>query len=68
MVEVEFGNPAQKIRKVAAEWQSDLIVLGVRRAKVTVAHLAEGTGYQVVRQSPCAVLTIRAKRAVRTRL
>jgi len=67
VVEVEFGDPAQKIRKIAAEWQSDLVVLGVRRAKATAAHLAEGTAYQVVRQSPCAVLTIRDRRAARTR-
>jgi nucleotide-binding universal stress UspA family protein len=67
VVEVEFGDAAQKIRKVAAEWQSDLIVLGVRRAKSTVAHLAEGTAYQVVRQAPCPVLTIRGPRAAASR-
>jgi nucleotide-binding universal stress UspA family protein len=61
VVEVEFGDAAQKICKVAAEWQSDLIVLGVRQAKSTVAHLAEGTAYQVVRQAPCPVLTIRGR-------
>jgi nucleotide-binding universal stress UspA family protein len=67
VVEVEFGDPAQKICKAAAQWQSDLIVLGVRRAKSTVAHLAEGTAYQVVRQAPCPVLTIRGPRAAATR-
>lgn len=67
VVEVEFGDPAQKIRKVAAEWQADLVVLGVRRAKATVAHLAEGTAYQVVRQAPCPVLAIRDTRALRGR-
>ena len=66
-VEVEFGDPARKISKAAAEWQSDLIVLGVRRAKSTVAHLAEGTAYQVVRQAPCPVLTIRGPRVVAMR-
>ena len=67
VVEVEFGDPAQKIRKAAAEWQSDLVVLGVRSAKTNVAHLAEGTAYQVVRQAPCPVLTIRGTRAATRR-
>jgi len=42
----------------AAEWQVDLIVAGVRRAKPAAAHLEEGTAYQLVRQAPCAVLTV----------
>lgn len=58
VVDVEFGEPARKIRKAAAEWQSDLVVLGVRKGKTTVAHLTEGTAYQVVRQAPCPVLAI----------
>lgn len=61
VLEVEFGEPARKIRKVAAEWQANLIVLAVRRAKPEVAHLEEGTSYQVVRQAPCPVLTIRRR-------
>ena len=40
---------------VAAEWQARLIVLGVRRAKATIAHLTEGTAYKVARQAPCPV-------------
>ena len=55
---VEFGDPAQRILRVAAEWQAGLIVLGVRRAKATTAHLTEGTAYKVVRQAPCPVLTV----------
>jgi nucleotide-binding universal stress UspA family protein len=58
---VEFGEPAQRIRKVASEWQVELIVLAVRRAKPTTSHLAEGTAYKVVRQSPCPVLTVRRR-------
>lgn len=56
---VEFGDPAQRVLRVAAEWQAGLIVLGVRRAKATTAHLTEGTAYKVVRQAPCPVLTVR---------
>lgn len=50
---VEFGDPAQRVLRVAAEWQAGLIVLGVRCAKATTAHLTEGTAYKVVRQAPC---------------
>ena len=58
-LEVEFGEPARNIRKVAAEWQVGLIVMGVRRGKPAAAHLPEGTAYKVVRSAPCPVLTIR---------
>ena len=58
---VEFGGPAPRIRKVAAEWQAGLIVLAVRPAKPVTAHLSEGTAYGVVRQAPCPVLTIRRR-------
>jgi nucleotide-binding universal stress UspA family protein len=63
-LEIEFGEPAQRIRKVAAEWQAGLIVMGVRRAKPAATHLPEGTAYQVVRSAPCPVLTIRRSRDV----
>ena len=59
---VEFGEPAERIRRVAGEWQAGLIVLAVRYAKPTAAHLSEGTAYQVVRQAPCPVLTVRRRR------
>ena len=60
-LEVEFGEAAQKIRKVASEWQAGLIVLAVRRAKPTSAHLTAGTAYKVVHQAPCPVLTVRRR-------
>jgi len=59
--EVEFGEPARRIRKAAAEWQANLIVLAVRRAEPAVAHLDEGTAYQVIRQAPCPVLAVRRR-------
>jgi len=58
-VEVEFGEPAQKINKVATEWRVDLIVLAVRSATPAAAHLEEGTAYRVVRNAPCPVLAVR---------
>ena len=60
---VEFGEPAERIRKAAAEWQASLIVLAVRRDQPKVAHLAEGIAYKVVRQAPCPVLTVRRRSA-----
>jgi len=58
---VEFGEPARRIRKVAAEWQAGLIVLAVRQTRPTSAHLTAGTAYNVVRQAPCPVLTVRRR-------
>jgi len=58
-LEVSFGEPARRISKVAAEWQAGLIVLAVRPASLTTAHLREGTAHKVVRQAPCPVLTTR---------
>jgi hypothetical protein len=44
---------------IAAEYQVDLIVIGVHPAAPTIAHEAERTAYQVIRWSHCPVLTIR---------
>jgi nucleotide-binding universal stress UspA family protein len=60
-LEVEFGDAAQKIYKVASQWQAGLIVLAVRLAKPASAHLTAGTAYKVVRRAPCPVLTVRRK-------
>jgi nucleotide-binding universal stress UspA family protein len=58
-LEVEFGEPAHKINKAAAQWRVDLIVLALRSAKPSAAHLDEGTAYTVVRHAPCPVLAVR---------
>jgi nucleotide-binding universal stress UspA family protein len=58
-LEVEVGEPAQKINKTAAEWRVDLIVLALRSAKPAAAHPHEGTAYRVVRHAPCPVLAVR---------
>jgi nucleotide-binding universal stress UspA family protein len=57
-LEVEFGEPAQKINKAATEWRVDLIVLAVRSASPAAAHMEEGTAYRVVRNAPCPVLAV----------
>lgn len=56
---VEFGTPADRILKAAADLQADLIVLGVRRSANFPGHLPPATAYKVVCQGHCPVLTIR---------
>lgn len=56
---VEFGPVAQRIVRVAAENNADLIVLGITTKGAAAAHLAEGDAYKVVGASACPVLTIR---------
>jgi len=56
---VEFGPVAERIVRVAAENNADLIVLGIATAGASAAHLAEGDAYKVVGAAPCPVLTIR---------
>ena len=60
-LEVEFGDAAQRIYRVASQWQAGLIVLAVRLAKPASAHLTAGTAYKVVHRAPCPVLTVRRR-------
>jgi nucleotide-binding universal stress UspA family protein len=56
-----FGPAAQAILKFAGDHGVDLIVMGVRRLDpVMAAHLPKSdTAYEVVRNAPCPVLTVR---------
>lgn len=56
--EVAFGAPAKVISRVAAEYQSDLVIIGVHSASPIQAHQYERTAYRVIRWSLCPVLTI----------
>lgn len=56
---VESGDPTDRILKVAADCQADLIVLGIRRSANFPGHLPPATAYKVVCQSRCPVLTVR---------
>ena len=56
---VEFGPVEERVLRVAAENQADLIVLGIATASGAVAHLAEGVTYKIVGAAPCPVLTVR---------
>lgn len=57
---VEFGPPAERILKVAADREADLIVLGARAAaEVGSTHMPWSTAHHVIANSACPVLTIR---------
>lgn len=56
---VAFGNPGQAILKLAADWNPDLIVLGVRRPEANSRLIARPTAYNVVSNAPCPVLTVK---------
>lgn len=62
-VDVEYGDPAERILSVAHERGADLIVLGVRAAAAhlgAATHLDRAIADQVVAHAPCPVLTVRA--------
>jgi nucleotide-binding universal stress UspA family protein len=58
----EYGVPAEVILQTAADYEADLIVLGVRPATGhlgAVTHLVSSTAYKVVVGANCPVLTVR---------
>ena len=58
---VACGKPHHEILRVAEEWRSDLIVLGVHGRNVADRMLFGSTVEPVVRRAPCPVLTVRAE-------
>ncbi|MGB8062696.1 MAG: universal stress protein [Candidatus Sulfotelmatobacter sp.] len=57
---LEFGSPAERILKVAAEREADMIVLGARSAAdIGSTHLPWSSAHHVIAQAHCPVLTIR---------
>jgi nucleotide-binding universal stress UspA family protein len=59
---VRYGNPAERILEVAAEHDTNLIVLGVRDAAGhlgAATHLERTTAHKVVAHAACPVLTVR---------
>jgi nucleotide-binding universal stress UspA family protein len=54
-----FGKPHDRILAIAAEEQSDLIVVGVQGRKALDLMLFGSTTNQVLRRATCAVLTVR---------
>jgi universal stress protein A len=56
---LEEGDPALQIVRVGAETKADLVVVGTH-GQTGLSHLLLGSvAEQVVRKSPCPVLTLR---------
>ena len=57
---VEFGPAPERILKIAAERDSDMIVLGARSsADVGTTHLPWSSAHHVIANAKCPVLTVR---------
>jgi len=58
---VRWEHPAEAVLLAAAEWEVDLIVMGVRKARAAglSSHLPWPVASEVVSQAPCPVLTVR---------
>ena len=57
---IEFGHAPERILKVAAEREADMIILGARAsAEVGTTHLPWSSAHHVIAQAHCPVLTIR---------
>jgi nucleotide-binding universal stress UspA family protein len=57
---LEFGAASDRILKVAADREADLIILGARpAAEAGSSHLPWSTAHAVIAQAPCPVLTLR---------
>src|SRR5437868_6056638 len=59
---VRFGNPMKEILDVAAERESELIVVGARSNK-NKAAFNRSISYGVISQAACPVLTVRGREA-----
>lgn len=57
---IELGNAPERILKIAADSQADMIILGARSsAEVGTTHLPWSTTIRVIAHAHCPVLTIR---------
>ncbi|HET9399374.1 MAG TPA: universal stress protein [Candidatus Acidoferrales bacterium] len=66
---VQFGDPAEQILEAAKEFESDLIVMGVRSAPNRMGratHLERPVAHRVVIRAACPVLTVRDVRPANT--
>jgi len=57
---VQFGEAAREILRTATERDADLLVLGLRSSPKLAGQLPSATAYELVRQAPCPVLTLRS--------
>jgi len=58
-LQVEFGEPAQAILRMAKENDAHLIIMGVKPAHAAASHTLWSTAAHVVQNAPCPVLTVR---------
>ena len=58
--QVRFGEAAQEILRAVTEQDADLLVLGLRGGRGVAGQLPSATAYELVRQAPCPVLTLRS--------
>ena len=58
-VRIATGQVKRTILEVAKEEQADLLVMGVRASSGVLDHLVIPHAYEVVREAPCPVLTLR---------
>ena len=63
-VGIEVGRITEKILDLAREEAADLLVMGVRRSSGVLDRLAIPHAYEIVRESPCPVLTLRENRTL----
>ena len=61
-IRIEAGGVTQKILEVAKQQAADLLVLGVRPSSGVMDRLVIPHAYEIVRESPCPVLTLRETR------
>ena len=58
--QVRFGEAAEEILRTATEQDANLLVLGLRGGRGLAGQLPSTTAYELVRQAPCPVLTLRS--------
>ena len=57
---VDFGNPAERILALAEMVSANLIVLGTHSKNVIERAVVGSVTQEILRQSPCSVLVVRA--------
>jgi len=62
-IRIAVGKVTGSILQIAKEEAADLLVMGVRSSSGVLDRLAIPHAYEVVREAPCPVLTLREKRA-----
>jgi nucleotide-binding universal stress UspA family protein len=59
--EVRFGKPADEILSASEQFNSELILLGLRNQQRAAGHLPSAIAYSIVCQANCPVLTLHQK-------